>query len=45
MSMWSKLKVAVLTAAVGLSAMQFGGCLNLDWNTILRYVAIGAIFD
>ncbi|HOB74260.1 MAG TPA: hypothetical protein PKG54_07020 [Phycisphaerae bacterium] len=45
MSMWSKLKVALLTATVGLSAMQFGGCLNLDWNTILRYVAIGSIFD
>jgi hypothetical protein len=43
--MWSRLKVAVLTATVAVSALQLGGCLNLNWNRILQYVAIGAIFD
>jgi hypothetical protein len=45
--MWSRLKVAVLTATVAVSALQFGGCLNLnlEWDKIIRLVAIGSIFD
>ncbi len=51
MSKWSKLKVALLTAATTLSALQLGGCglggLNglWDWDRIIRLVAIGNIFD
>lgn len=45
MSMWSRLKVAVLTATVAMAALQFGGCLNVNWQHILGYVAIGSIFD
>lgn len=45
MSMWSRLKVAVLTASAAVAALQLGGCLNLNWNRILQYVAIGSIFD
>jgi hypothetical protein len=43
--MWSRLKVAVLTASVVMAALLWGSCLNLDWNRILGYVAIGSIFD
>jgi hypothetical protein len=35
----------MLTAAAALSALQFGGCLNLSWDKILPLVAIGSIFD
>jgi hypothetical protein len=45
MSKWIRLKVALLTATVALSALQFGGCLNLSWDKILPLVAIGSIFD
>lgn len=45
MSMWSRLKVAVLSASVAMAALQLGGCLNLNWNKVLGYVAIGSIFD
>lgn len=45
MSRWSRLKVALLTASVAVAALQFGGCLNLNWNRILQYVAIGNLFD
>lgn len=45
MCKWSRLKLALLTAATTLSALQLGGCLNLNWDTIVRYVAIGSIFD
>ena len=45
MSMLSRLKVAVLTATVAMSALQFGGCLSLDLNRVLQLVAIGNIFD
>jgi hypothetical protein len=45
MSMWSRMKVAVLTASAAVAALQLGGCLNLNWSRILEYVAIGSIFD
>jgi hypothetical protein len=45
MSMWSRLKVAVLAASVSVAALQFGGCLNLSWDRILPLVAIANIFD
>jgi hypothetical protein len=45
MSMWSRLKVAALTATLAVASLQFGGCLNLSWDKILPLVAIGSIFD
>jgi hypothetical protein len=45
MSKWSRLKVALLTATTAVAALQFGGCLNLNWDTILKLVAIGNLFD
>lgn len=45
MSMWSRIKVAVLTASVVVVALPLGGCLNLSWDKILPLVAIGSIFD
>jgi len=46
MSMWSRLKVAALSAALAVTALLLGGCgLNLSWDKILPYVAIGSIFD
>ena len=43
MSKWSRLKAAILTAAVSLSVLQLGGCVNLD--RVMELVAIGSIFD
>jgi len=49
MSMWSKLKVALLTATVAGTVLYSSGCLGLggllNWKTIEQYVAIGSIFD
>lgn len=46
MSMWSRLKVAMLTATATLSALQFGGCLGNDWyQRVQQYVIIGNLFD
>jgi hypothetical protein len=46
MSKWSRLKVAVLTTTATLAAFQLLGCLNMPgWDTIIKYVAIGSIFD
>jgi len=47
MSKWSKLKVALLTATSTVSALLLGGCLGVDlgWDKIMQYVAIGSIFD
>lgn len=49
MSKWSRLKVALLTAATTLSALQFGGCLgglgDNFYERVLSYVVIGNIWD
>jgi len=45
MSMWIRLKAAMLMAAVTLSALHLGGCANLNLNRVLELVAIGSIFD
>lgn len=46
MSVWSRLKVAVLTATFAVAALQFGGCnLGVAWDKVLSLVAIGSIFD
>jgi hypothetical protein len=46
MSKWSRLKVALLTAAATLSALQFGGCLGGDWyQRVVQYTVIGNLFD
>jgi hypothetical protein len=45
MSMWSRLKVALLTASVAVAALAWGGCLDVSWNRIMQYVAIGSLFD
>jgi len=49
MSMWSKLKVTLLTAMTAGAVLYASGCLGfgglLNWNRILEYVAIGSIFD
>ena len=46
MSKWSKLKMALLTAVVTLSALQLGGCLGENWyQRVIQYVVIGSIFD
>ena len=47
MSKWSKVKIAVLTATTMVAALQFGGCLGglLNWDRIVKLVAIGNIFD
>ncbi len=49
MSMWSRLKVAALTATVAVTALSFGGCLNLggafSYEKLLQYVVIGNLFD
>lgn len=46
MSKWSRLKVALLTAATTLSALQFGGCLGEGWyQKVVQYVVIGNLFD
>jgi hypothetical protein len=52
MSMWSRVKVAVLTASVAGATLYSSGCLGLgslrgllNWKTIEQYVAIGSIFS
>jgi hypothetical protein len=46
MSKWSKLKVALLTAATMLSALQLGACLGDNaYQRILQYVVVGTLFD
>jgi hypothetical protein len=47
MSKWSRLKVALLTATVTLSALQFSSGCNLDtlWKHITQYVVVGNLFD
>jgi len=46
MSKWSRLKIALLTAVVTLSALQLGGCLGENWyQRVIQYVVIGNLFD
>lgn len=47
MSKWIRLKVALLTAAATLSALQLGGCIGGSnmMEKVMQYVAIGSIFD
>lgn len=47
MSKWSRLKVALLTAAAMLSALQFGSCLlGQDWwQRVVQYEVIANLFD
>jgi hypothetical protein len=41
----SKWKAALLAAISSLSALQLGGCLDVNMDRIMELVAIGSIFD
>jgi len=45
MSMWSRLRVALLTATAAAATLQLGGCLKLNWDTVYQLVAIANIIE